>query len=61
LQEQIPEELRALTISLLANERQGMKQLEAAVELLAGLVSQTSLQELNQEAESNELRVKQAQ
>ena len=59
LQEQIPEELRALTISLLANEKQGMKQLEAAVELLAGLVSQTSLRELNQEAESNELRVKQ--
>jgi very-short-patch-repair endonuclease/HPt (histidine-containing phosphotransfer) domain-containing protein len=59
LQEQIPEELRTLTISLLANERQGMKQLEAAVELLAGLVSQTSLRELNQEAESNELRVKQ--
>lgn len=59
LQEQIPEELRSLTISLLANERQGMKQLEAAVELLAGLVSQTSLRELNQEAESNELRVKQ--
>ncbi len=59
LQDQIPEELRALTISLLANERQGMKQLEAAVELLAGLVSQTSLRELNQEAESNELRVNQ--
>jgi uncharacterized protein Yka (UPF0111/DUF47 family) len=59
LQEQIPDELRSLTISLLANERQGMKQLEAAVELLAGLVSQTSLRELNQEAESNELRVKQ--
>ncbi len=36
-----------------------MKQLEAAVELLAGLVSQTSLRELNQEAESSELRVKQ--
>ncbi len=59
LQEQIPEELRALTISLLANERQGMKQLEAAVELLAGLVSQTSLGELKHEAESNGLRVKQ--
>lgn len=59
LQEQIPEELRSLTISLLANERQGMKQLETAVELLAGLASQTSLRELNQEAESNELRVKQ--
>ncbi|SLM32104.1 putative DNA helicase [Desulfamplus magnetovallimortis] len=59
LQDQIPDELRALTISLLANERQGMKQLEAAVELLAGLVSQTSLGKLNQEAESNALRVKQ--
>lgn len=59
LQDQIPDELRALTISLLANERQGMKQLEAAVELLAGLVSQTSLGELNREAESNALRVKQ--
>lgn len=59
LQEQIPEELRSLTISLLTNERQGMKQLEAAVELLAGLVSQTSLHDLKQEAESSELRVKQ--
>jgi len=58
LQEQIPEELRTLTISLLTNERQGMKQLEAAVELLASLVSQTSLHELDQEAKSNELRVK---
>ncbi|MBF0234225.1 MAG: AAA family ATPase [Desulfamplus sp.] len=61
LQDQIPYELRALTISLLANERQGMKQLEVAVELLAGLVSQTSLRELNQEAESHELRVEQLQ
>ncbi len=59
LQEQIPDELRSLTISLIANERQGMKQIEAAVELLAGLVSKTSLRELNQEAESNKLRVKQ--
>lgn len=59
LQEQIPEELRSLTISYLTNERQGMKQLEAAVQLLAGLVSQTNLRELNQEAESSELRVKQ--
>jgi very-short-patch-repair endonuclease/HPt (histidine-containing phosphotransfer) domain-containing protein len=59
LQEQIPEELRSLTISLLTNERQGMKQIETAVELLAGLVSQTSLRKLTQEAESSELRVKQ--
>jgi len=59
LQKQIPEELRNLTISLLANEKQGMKQLEAAVQLLSGLVSQTSLKELNQEAKSSELRVEQ--
>ena len=58
LQEQIPEELRNLTISLLTNERQGMKQLETAVEELARLVSQTNLKELSQEAESNKLRVK---
>ena len=59
LQQQIPEELRSLTISLLTNERQGMKQLESAVQLLAGVVSQTNLRELKQEAETNELRVKQ--
>ncbi len=59
LQEQIPKELRSLTISLLGNERQGMKQLESAVELLASLVSRTSLRELEQEAASNDLRVKQ--
>ena len=59
LQEQIPEELRNLTISLLANERQGMKQLSTAIEHLASLVSQTNLKELNLEAASNKLRVKQ--
>ena len=58
LQEQIPKELRNLTISLLTNERQGMKQLESAIQLLSGLVSQTSLRELNQEADSSQLRVK---
>lgn len=59
LQEQIPEELRNLTISLLTNERQGMKQLEQAVQLLAGLVSQTNLKELKQDASSSETRVDQ--
>jgi len=59
LQNQIPEELRNLTISLLTNERQGMKQLEAAVQLLAGLASQTNIVELKREAESSQLRVKQ--
>ncbi len=59
LQGQIPKELRSLTISLLTNEKKGMKQLESAVQLLAGIASQTSLRELNQEAQSCELRVKQ--
>lgn len=58
LQDQIPEALRTLTISLLANERQGMKQVESAVERLAHLVSQTNLSELEQDEESSELRVK---
>ncbi|MDQ1268702.1 MAG: hypothetical protein QG618_6, partial [Thermodesulfobacteriota bacterium] len=59
LQKQIPEELRPLTISLLTNERQGMKQLESAVQLLAGIASQTNLRDLKRDAESHELRVKQ--
>lgn len=59
LQKQIPEQLRELTISLLTNERQGLKQLEVAVQLLAGLVSQTNLPDLKQEAKSCDQRVKQ--
>jgi len=59
LQGQIPEELRPLTISLLTNEKQGMKQLESAVQLLAGIASQTNLRDLKRDAESHELRVKQ--
>ena len=49
LREQIPEELRNLTISLLTNERLGLKQLEGAVKSLAGLVSQTNLPDLQEE------------
>lgn len=59
LQNQIPEELRSLTISLLSNERQGMKQLETAVQLLAALVSQTNITDLKTEIEASESRVKQ--
>ncbi len=59
LQDQIPEELRDLTISLLTNERQGFKQLEDAVQSLAGLVSQTNIRDLKQEAGSHEQRVEQ--
>ena len=58
LQDQIPKEIRALTISLLTNERQGMKQLEAAIELLAGIVSQTNVRDLKQEVVSHETRIK---
>lgn len=57
LQEQIPEELRNLTISLLTNERQGMKQLENAVQSLATLVCKTNLKELKQDVISSESRV----
>lgn len=57
LQDQIPDELRNLTISLLTNERDGMKQLEKAVEMLAAIVSQNNIRELNQNVESLELRV----
>ncbi|MHC4402006.1 MAG: AAA domain-containing protein [Planctomycetota bacterium] len=38
LRNQIPEEVRNLTISLLTNERQGLKQLEAAVTYMANRV-----------------------
>lgn len=45
LQNQIPEEVRNLTISLLTNERQGLRQLEAAVTFMANrVVNQDPLQ-----------------
>ena len=59
LQKQIPKELQELTISLLTNEREGFKQLEGAVQLLASLVSQTNIQDLSREAESHDSRAKQ--
>ena len=58
LRDQIPEDIRDLTISLLTNERQGLKQLEAAVRLLAGVVSQKNLRDLKHEVTSYEHRVK---
>jgi very-short-patch-repair endonuclease len=58
LQKQIPKELRELTISLLTNEREGFKQLEGAVQLLASLVSQTNIHDLSREAGSHDSRVK---
>jgi len=59
LQNQIPKELQELTISLLTNEREGFKQLEGAVNLLASLVSTTNSQDLSREAESHSSRVNQ--
>ncbi|MDD1627598.1 MAG: AAA family ATPase, partial [Methylococcaceae bacterium] len=59
LQKQIPKELQELTISLLTNEREGFKQLEGAVQLLASLISQTNIQDLSREAESHDSRAKQ--
>lgn len=40
LQDQIPEEIRPLTVSLLTSERNGMKQFEHAINTIAGSVSQ---------------------
>lgn len=59
LRDQIPEALRGLTISLLSNERQGFKQLEEAVRLLAGIASQTNLRDLRRDADADEQRVAQ--
>ncbi len=59
LQKQIPKELQELTISLLTNEREGFKQLEGAVQLLASLVSQTNIPDLSREAESHDSRARQ--
>ncbi|MGD8938717.1 MAG: AAA domain-containing protein [Gammaproteobacteria bacterium] len=57
LRNQIPEEVRDLTISLLTNERQGFKQLETAVQLLATIASQTNLEDLSKEAHDHEQQV----
>ena len=42
LREQIPEEVRGLTISLLTSEREGLRQLEQAVGTLAGTVANSN-------------------
>jgi len=42
IQEQLPEEIRKLTISILTNEMHGNKQLEHAITLLQSLVTQTN-------------------
>ena len=49
LREQIPEEVRGLTISLLTSEREGLRQLEQAVETLAGTVANSDPRLLEQQ------------
>lgn len=45
LQNQIPEEIRDLTVSLLTNEREGMKQFEHSIKTIAGQVSRINERE----------------
>ncbi len=59
IREQIPEEVRDLTISLLNNEHIGVKQLESAVRLLASIVNQTNPVDLKKSITNDEQRVKQ--
>ncbi|MEJ2417171.1 MAG: AAA domain-containing protein [Exilibacterium sp.] len=59
IREQIPEEVRDLTISLLNNEHIGVKQLESAVRLLASIVNQTNPSDLKKSITNDEQRVKQ--
>ena len=51
LREQIPDELRDLTISLLTNERSGFKQLEVAVSMLSNIVTQTNVPKLKKDTD----------
>lgn len=57
LRDQIPGEIRDLVISLLTSERQGLKQLEQAVRLLADEVSQQNQRALGQAIDEGERRV----
>ncbi|MFX0199561.1 MAG: AAA domain-containing protein, partial [Candidatus Hodarchaeota archaeon] len=57
LREHIPKEIRELTISLLANERQGLKQLERAVNLLASTATQMKPKELERDILSGQERI----
>ncbi|MCG8561716.1 MAG: AAA family ATPase, partial [Hyphomicrobiales bacterium] len=57
LRDHIPESIRDLTISLLTNEREGLKQLEQAVGVLANTASQMQPRRLKQSIESGQQRV----
>ena len=57
LQDQIPEALRPLTISLLTSERAGLKQLEQSVRKIAGEVNTLNEGELNREIQAESERI----
>lgn len=57
LQEQIPEALRPLTISLLTSEREGLKQLERSVRKIASEVNTLSESELERDIRTESERI----
>jgi len=58
IQEQLPEEIRKLTISILTDEKNGNKQLEHAINLLQSLVTQTNPITLRNKKKSLEESIK---
>ena len=58
IQEQLPEEIRKLTISILTDEKNGNKQLEHAINLLQSLVTQTNPLTLMNQKKSLEENIK---
>jgi hypothetical protein len=58
LRDHLPSEIRDLSISLLTNEREGLRQLEAAVRMLANTVSHMSPRTLEREILDKETQVK---
>ena len=59
IQEKIPEEIRPLTVALLSDERDGLKQFEHAVQTIAERVSALKPAALEQEIASHEQRLAQ--
>ena len=57
LRDHIPKDLRDLTINLLTNEREGLKQLERAVNLLASTTTQWKPSELERDITSEQERI----
>lgn len=58
IQEQLPKEIRKLTISILTDEKHGNKQLEHAINLLQSLVTQTNPLTLKNQKKSLEESIK---